>query len=39
MTDSAGQRAQDARIDVCVCTYRRRELETTLRSLGAIDRA
>ena len=28
--------APEVRIDVCVCTYRRRELEDTLRSLGAM---
>jgi len=28
---------QETRIDVCVCTYRRPELELTLRSLGALE--
>lgn len=30
------ERAGSVRIDVCVCTYRRRELEDTLRSIGAM---
>ncbi|WP_412535210.1 glycosyltransferase [Mesorhizobium sp. BAC0120] len=29
-------RGEALRIDVCVCTYRRRELEDTLRSIGAM---
>ena len=29
--------ARKTLIDVCVCTYRRRELELTLRSIGALD--
>jgi succinoglycan biosynthesis protein ExoM len=32
----SGKSSQALRIDVCVCTYRRRELEDTLLSIGAL---
>ena len=36
MSPASKNAAPDLRIDVCVCTYRRRELEDTLRSIGAL---
>jgi succinoglycan biosynthesis protein ExoM len=36
MNPSSKTSGPEVRIDVCVCTYRRRELEDTLRSVGAM---
>jgi succinoglycan biosynthesis protein ExoM len=36
MMATRGNHGGAVRIDVCVCTYRRRELEDTLRSIGAM---
>ena len=36
MTEPREDGARKIRIDVCVCTYRRRELDDTLRSIGAL---